>query len=314
MTSCTPITQNEQLFRIVLPFLKLQEPLTDLNPNHLTFTPLKGGGSQAMLYRFDLNKQSYVLRLLPPHADQFTRMHQITLATEAGQTRIGPEIYFVDSQLKGIIMDFIPGRTVQQADFENPNKLTQFAKLLKKLHQSTTKFPIACSPFQRFHDFLLKGIQNTIVYSPRFAETITLMKELETTLKLKPIPLVPAHLDLHPLNIMIENDQFLLVDWVNGGISDPYFDLATFTTFLNLNDSQILTFLTQYLERPPTQFERHRFIITKPIRPFVIAAALLTLSTDKSNIQLGLSMLKTGLTISDQNNFKVALKNLQRNN
>lgn len=313
MTSCTPTTQNEQLSQIVLSFLKLQDPLSDINPNHLTFIPLKGGKSQAALYRFDLNKEAYVLRLLPPNADQLTRTHQITLAIEAGKIGIGPEIYFIDAQLKGIIMKFIPGRIVQQADFENPNCHLQFVKLLKKLHQSAAKFPLACSPFQRFHNFLLKGVQNNIVYPPQFDEIIILMKELEEILELKSMPLVPTHLDLHPSNIMIENNHFILVDWVNGGMSDPYFDLATFTTFLNLNDSQVLTFLTHYLERAPTQFEWNRFIITKPIRLFVIAAALLTSTTDETNLQLGLSMLKTGFTISAQNNFKVALKNLQKN-
>lgn len=166
------------------------------------------------------------------------------------------------------------------------------------------------------------------------------MEELEATFQLSPVPQVPTHLDLHPLNIMLSDQRFFLVDWVNGGICDPYFDLATFTTFQYLDESQTLTFLTHYFERPPTQFEWSRFIITQPIRLFVIAAALLNTSLDetrsisyeealKSEIlpsitdfgkntmneplwPFGLTMLKSGLQLVEQGNFKTAMEYIQR--
>jgi thiamine kinase-like enzyme len=242
--------------------------------------------------------------------------------------------------MEGIVMEFIPGRTVQESDFEDSDYLAIFAKFLKQLHQSKEPFPLACSPFQRFHNFLLKGEQKKLVYPLRFSEVKTLMEELEASFQLMPISLIPAHLDLHPLNIMIVEKRFLLVDWVNGGMSDPYFDLATFTIFQCLNESQILTFLTHYFGRHPTQLEWNRFIVTQPIRLFVIAAALLTLSTDTTlslsyqealesselptikdfgkdgmnwpHWQFGLTMFKAGLNIIDQNNFKFAFKDLQK--
>ncbi len=167
------------------------------------------------------------------------------------------------------------------------------------------------------------------------------MDELEAVFHLSPVPQVPTHLDLHPLNIMLSEEHFFLVDWVNGGICDPYFDLATFATFQCLNESQTLTFLTYYFEHPPTQFEWNRFIVTRPIRLFVIAAALLNSSTDENrsisyeealetcklpslvdfgkneiNEPLwlhGLKMLKSGLTLIDQENYKAALRYLQKN-
>jgi thiamine kinase-like enzyme len=239
-----------------------------------------------------------------------------------------------------MIMNFIPGRTVQQKDFENFDNLAQFAKFLQNLHRSKEKFPVACSPFQRFQNFLLKGKKEKITYPSRFTEVKALMEELEATFQLSPVPQVPTHLDLHPLNIMLSEQHFFLVDWVNGGICDPYFDLATFTTFQCLNESQTLTFLTHYFERPPTEFEWNRFIITQPIRLFVIAAALLNTSLDDTRTisyeealkfwklpslndfgknemneplwPFGLTMLQTGLMLIDQKNFKIALQYMQK--
>lgn len=339
MNACSLVLENESLFRIILSFIRTADSSSNLNPNELIYGPLKGG-SKANLYHFDLDNGSYVLRLFPPQASRLARMHQIILAKQASKIGVGPKVYFVDPQMEGIVMEFIPGRTVQESDFEDSDYLAIFAKFLKQLHQSEVPFPLACSPFQRFHNFLLKGEQKKLVYPLRFSEVKTLMEELEATFQLMPISLIPAHLDLHPLNIMILEKRFLLVDWVNGGMSDPYFDLATFTVFQCLNESQILTFLTHYFGRQPTQLEWNRFIVTQPIRLFVIAAALLTLSADATpsisyheafesselptikdfgkdgmnwpHWQFGLTMLKAGLKIMDQNNFKFALKDLQQ--
>lgn len=336
----TSILQDGRISRIMKSFVASVDSLSNIDPDNLIYIPLRGGGSQAALYRFDIGQNSYVLRLLPQQASHLTRMHQIILAKQAGKIRMGPEIYFVDSQLEGMIMNFIPGRTVQQEDFEDGIKLSQFAKFLQKLHRSKERFPVACSPFQRFRNFLLKGKQEKITYPSQFIKVKTIMEELEATFQLSTIPQVPTHLDLHPLNIMLTDKQFFLVDWVNGGVSDPYFDLTTFTTFQNFDESQTLTFLTHYFERPPNPFEWNRFIITQPIRMFVIAAALLNTSVDKArsisyeealksrklpsiadfgrNIMneplwpFGLTMLKSGLQLTDQKNWKEALEYIQR--
>lgn len=333
------ILQDERISRIVQSFVTSFDSFANIDPDQLIYIPLKGGGSKAALYRFDIGHNSYVLRLLPKQASNLTRMHQIFLAKQAGKIGVGPKIYFIDSQMEGMVMDFIPGRTVQQKDFESGDNLILFAKFLQKLHRSKEGFPVACSPFQRFRNFLT-GKQEKITYPSRFIEVKALMEELEATLQLSPVPQVPTHLDLHPLNIMLTEQQFFLVDWVNGGISDPYFDLATFATFQFLDESQTLTFLTQYFERPPTQFEWNRFIIAQPIRMFVIAAALLNTSIDETrsisyeealkswelpsitdfgkNIMngslwpFGLTLLKSGLQLADQANFKTALKYIQR--
>lgn len=340
MELCSLDLKDERIPQVMLPFIRWMDPSSRVQPEEIVYTSLKGGGSKASLYRFEFNERYYVLRLLPPQTQPLIRMHQINLARQAGKIGVGPEIYFVDAQMDGMVMEFISGRTSQRQDFEKPDHIAKFAKFLQKLHQSSERFPLAISPYQRFDDFMLKGEQRKIVYPLRFAELKVLMRELEETFRLFPLSLVPSHLDLHPLNIMFNEKQFFLVDWVNGGLSDPFFDLATFTIFQGLNQSQITTFLSSYFNRAPTQLGWHRFIATQPIRLFVIAAALLTLSVDAnpslsyeeafqsselpsiedfgregmnwSYWQFGLSMYKAGLALIDQENFKSALTNLQK--
>lgn len=180
-------------------FLKSLDPsLLNVQMDDLVYEPMKGGGSAATLYRLDLQNHSYVLRLFPLHATPLTRMHQIMLAKEAGEMGFGPKVHFVDSQMNGMIMDFIPGRNVEESDFKDEYNLATFAKFLKCLHYSSANFPIAVSPFKRFRDFYSKMEKTNSVFTSRFSDVKILMEDLEAIFQLLPIKYVPSHLDLPP--------------------------------------------------------------------------------------------------------------------
>jgi thiamine kinase-like enzyme len=136
---------------------------------------------------------------------------------------------------------------------------------------------------------------------------------------------------------MQSQDGFMLVDWVNGGRSDPYFDLATFALMHNLNEAQTNVFFTQHLMRTPAQVEWDHLSILKPVRPLVIAAAFLRNDTDSPSTpesdlpdlndftrehatgkinwsyrKIALVMLKHALHLSAQNECQNALRRLQK--
>lgn len=244
-----------------------------------------------------------------------------------------------------LLWDFIPGRTTQLTDFESEDRIAQFADLLKILHQSSGEFPMASSPFRRFHDFLAKGEKNEVPFPSSVLEVRTLMVQIEKILQLYPVPLGPSHLDLSPFNIILTNKSFLLVDWVNGGLSDPYFDLATFSVFHCLVESQMKTFLEHYFGHEPSSLEWKRFIIVLPVRLFVIAVSCLLFPTENATAeyydriladpdmlsfsdfiqnhsqegtkwphwQIGLRMLKAGLDLVRSPEFQTAIDFLQQN-
>ncbi len=276
----------------------------DILPEDLHFLSLKGGGSQATLCQFDLLNVTYVLRLFPSQSSFAAREHQIALAKQAGELGFGPKIHFVDPEMKGMVMEFISGRVVQVTDFEDSTQLGAFAKFLKRLHLSEVEFPLAVSPFERFRDFSAK----MDVVPSRFSEMQALMGHLEVLFQLFPVRHVPTHLDLHPLNIMVDHHRFCLVDWVNGGMCDPWFDLATFSVFHELNHEKALKFLTEYLERAPTEYEWNRFIVMQPIRPLVIAAALFSVHNDP----LAESMLQIAIDLTDHVLFHDALNSIKK--
>ncbi len=262
-------------------------------------------------------------------------MQQIALARWAGEIEAGPKIVFVDPHSEALIMDFIPGRVVHPRDFQTPYYLDTFAEALRSLHQSSINFPIASSPFKRFHNFLDKNAYPSLL---RIPEIKALMKDIENVFQVHESPLVPSHLDLHSHNIMLSGERFFLVDWVNGGMSNPYFDLATFAIFHGLSESQIKNFLGTYFGRNCHELEWNLFVVAQPVRLFVIAAAYLSLPLEKrgcdqetegiefehfihlgavekrnvSHRQIGFMMLKAALQLIDGTRFKESLASLKR--
>lgn len=326
-----------QCSEIISQFAKSGRFLLNRAPNDFICEPMKGGQSVATLFRFQIDNFPYVLRLFPPHAPPITRMHQLTLAKEAGELGFGPKIHFIDSEMNGIIMDFFPGRTIKEADFKDLANLSRFTKFIKHLHCSSAKFPKATSPFKRFFDLCLKMKDTDNIKLPQFYEIENLMKNLATIFQLLPIKRVPSHLDLHSQNIMVHENRFMLVDWVNGGISDPFFDLATFSVFHELNGHETNLFLCDYFEREISELEWNRFIVTKPIRLLVVALGLFSVIHNKTQAYeeiarlslptlrdfrekgaiwphfiLGMSMYQSALTIIDQTQFQRSLNWLKK--
>ncbi|HXH54923.1 MAG TPA: phosphotransferase [Gammaproteobacteria bacterium] len=319
--------------KIVNAFLQTSCLLTEASPKDISISTLKGGKSSSTLYKIDTGKISYVLRCPAPTTSNPNRWLQASLAKQAGVLGVGPKIHFVDSEEYAIIMEYVSGRTASPLDFENKSFLINFSLLLQKLHDSQLEFPLATCPFYRFQRFLIKCDQNKVYCDANFSDVKFIMDEIATILQLHPISLAPCHLDLNLSNIIFTNEKFLLVDWVNGGMSDPYFDLATFSIFAGLNESQTKDFLAYYLKHVPTQLEWARFVIIRPVRLFVIAASCFSASSTERTLntenilefsdfihknrddldvnQIGLAVFKKGLDLIQESFFRNSLNYLK---
>ena len=78
---------------------------------------------------------------------------------------------------------------------------------------------------------------------------MTRAREHLTTLKdeLQYTELCPCHLDLYARNIILTpSGNTMLIDWVNGGLSDPALDIATLFVFLGQRNEALDGFLSSY--------------------------------------------------------------------
>lgn len=297
---------ENSLNNILLNFLTKYSLDKHLCPADIKLSILKGGKSGAGLYQFEINQSHFILRVPPENASILTKAHQSFLTKQAGEAQIGPKVRYIDPKFNGIILDYIPGNEVQAENFSNITLIDKIATVLRNLHQNKRLFPIAVSPFKRFNDFFQKSTE----YPIQINKIKLCIDVIEQTLRFYPMIFSPTHLDLHLSNIILTNkEDIFLIDWVNGGMSDPFFDLATFSYFSKLNEVNIEKFLTLYFERPVHEIEKHRFNILFPVRIMVIAISLFSNPLSKKKDYE--YYIEESINLIQSQRFKKSLKALQ---
>ena len=88
------------------------------------------------------------------------------------------------------------------------------------------------------------------------------LKLLDSTLSDR--PLVPAHVDLVPENILQTKDKLWIIDWEYSAMASPFWDIAYFSNSMKLDSKSSLAFakqvITDYTDDDLQSFENYRFI------------------------------------------------------
>lgn len=253
---------------------------------HTSLEPIKGGQSAATLYRFSCDGQVYVLRLLGMGRPDDRRRHEVTLTLAASQVGAGPAVHFVASDNSAIIYEYTPGRTLSLDDVRDERVLELLAERLSRLHRATVDVPVAASPFECFYGFRRRILEAGRPWPEAMIEATAYVRRVER--EISPTLDRPSHLDLHARNIILTPAREpVFIDWGNGGLSDPAFDLATIIAFLGLDRGQRSHLLEVYQEAIGETLDRSRIELLAPIRPLVVAVScLVTMPPDVSLAQV----------------------------
>jgi thiamine kinase-like enzyme len=236
--------------------------------------PIHGGASSASLYQFGHNGQRYVLRLLAPMSARSKHHHEVRLTRAAGGLGVGPYVHFVAADESALIYDYTPGQTLSLDDVHQTPVMERLARQLSRLHSAKVEVPTAMSPFERFYEFEQRTIEGGRPWPQAMTRAAEFVKQLDR--QLQHTASHPCHLDLHARNIILTPAGApVLIDWVNGGLSDPAFDVATLLVFLGLKNRNRDHFLASYQASMNEDLELARVELLMPIRPFVAAASSL---------------------------------------
>jgi Ser/Thr protein kinase RdoA (MazF antagonist) len=236
--------------------------------------PILGGESSASLYQFDHDSLTYVLRLLAPKSPRSRHHHEVSLTRAAGVVGVGPRVHFVAADESAIIYEYTHGQTLTLDNTREAPVLVRLAQQLGRLHHSRAEVPAATSPFERFYGFRQRSIEGKRLWPEVMARAAEFVTRLDSEWQ-QPVNR-PCHLDLHARNIILTSTRDpVMIDWVNGGMSDPAFDLATLIVFLGLRDGYRDHFLTSYQESTGEALDMSRIELLMPIRPLVASAGCL---------------------------------------
>lgn len=236
----------------------------DVSKTEIKITELKGGFSQASLYKIEVANKIYVLRVLQCLEVNNQDELELFCMIEAAKKGISPQIIFVSPDRKTIVMEFVEGKTLTIEQANDPENIIRMAKSIHTAHQITEHemegLSLLSKAMQCFSIILQElAPKDEIIQAYHLVETLT--QKLSTF----NISKVLIHGDLNPRNIFIKNSQVFLIDWAETTMEDPFYDLAYFSLKSSLSQKNERFLLQSYLQHSPSQEELIRFQLHKRI-------------------------------------------------
>jgi thiamine kinase-like enzyme len=170
------------------------------------------------------------------------------LAAAAG---VAPEVLAHLDDPVVLVTAFVEGPTAAAADLREPAVLAEVAAALRRVHRSA-------AIGARFDSFRLvegyaaatrsRGGEVPAAYEVARAAAA----RIEAIPRFAGEAAVLSHNDLLPANFIATPDGIRLVDWEYAGMGNRWFDLGNFAVNNELGPAEEETFLTSYLEAPPS--------------------------------------------------------------
>lgn len=178
------------------------------------------------------------------------RDREVMTARAAFDGGFAPRVEYAETGV--MVSAFIEGRTFGADDVAKER--LRVAKLLRAFH---TEMPRRVSgaaflfwPFHVIRDYVRTLEAADSRMKPQLPRYLALIEDLEATQV--PLPIVFAHNDLLPANILDDGERLWLIDFEYAGFSTPMFDLAGATSNANLSAAASDDFLTAYFDHEPT--------------------------------------------------------------
>lgn len=209
-------------------------------------TPLGGGLTNVnMLVQDDLRRA--VVRLgddIPVH--QIMRFNELSASRAAHAAGISPAV--LHHAPGALVIDFIEGRTMTAADFQQDAVLDQALDLVARAHRDIPKHlrgPVLT--FWVFH--VLRDYAGTLREGG--SRHLSLLPDLlrdaaGLEAAVGPVDLIFGHNDLLPANFLLDTNRMWLIDWDYAGFNSPLFDLGGLAANNGLTPAQEARMLQNY--------------------------------------------------------------------
>lgn len=215
----------------------------------IEIAPLKGGISNESYLVSDAAGRHVVRfgRDFPFH--HVFRERELMTARAAHAAGFGPEVRYAEPGV--MVSAFLGAKTFGPEDVAAGRR--RVAELLRRFH---TQMPAEISgaaflfwPFHVVRDYARTLKEGRSRMTPHLPGYLVLAEELEAAQV--PLPIVFAHNDLLPANILDDGDRLWLIDFEYAGFSTAMFDLAGATSNAGLSPDESEDFLTAYFGGPP---------------------------------------------------------------
>jgi thiamine kinase len=184
-----------------------------------------GGGTVNEVYRVDSVAGRFVLRLDGPawRRPGVDRARELILHRAAAAVGIAPQLLAAAPEARGLlVMEFIPGRLWDGADYENVDALRLLGERLYALHQLAPPAIEAFDPWRVAQAYVQ---QIDPAHSGALQRPLRRLQALSAELRGGHAGMTVVHGDLWQGNVL-QGSRLWLLDWEYAQLSDPLMDVA----------------------------------------------------------------------------------------
>ncbi|HVH21883.1 MAG TPA: choline/ethanolamine kinase family protein [Pseudonocardia sp.] len=184
------------------------------------------------------------------------RDHEYANSVAAAQAGVGAPVLHYRPGI-GLAVGFLPGRTLSDADLQDPDVLRRVAVACRQLHAGP-RFGNEFDMFEVQARYRRIVADNGFRLPPRYDEFVPLVERIREALGPRD-GTVPCNNDLLAENLLDDGERVRIIDYEYSGNNDPCFELGNIWSEATLPEPLLEVLVTAYFGRPrPVQVARAR--------------------------------------------------------
>jgi thiamine kinase-like enzyme len=206
---------------------------------------------------------SYVLRVLEPAVSAAglgvpppLEIANTRLAAESG---VGARVYEVLPDVPALVLEFLPGRTLDSASVREASTIPRIASACRLLHAGP-RFGNEFDIIGKLYELLDVCRHHDLPLPDGYLERLSTVEHVRAALGVLPLPTVPCHNDLLAENFIDVGGKLRIVDYQLSGNNDPTFELGDIAAEADFDPDQTADLTAAYFgaETTPALLARVR--------------------------------------------------------
>lgn len=231
-----------------------------------SYTTQRLGGLTNMVFKIDMGKDRYVLRIpgkgTEQYIDRSVEIHNARVAARAG---VSAEVIYANT-VSGVMLtrhidDIV---TMTPEEFSNRDRSAARAgKALKQMHSFPEAFQFRFELFAMIDEYLKVLDERKAELPGGYSDLVRAALPVREALHRNPVDLVPCHCDPLCENFLDSGERMWIVDWEYSGMNDPLWDLGDLSVEAGFTPEQDLELIWAYCGGEPGRSEIARMTIYK---------------------------------------------------
>jgi thiamine kinase-like enzyme len=221
--------------------------------------PLPGGLTNTNL-KVSTSTGTYVARLSRPSSNLLAidRQAEYLNSVAAASAGVGPAVIDWIPAAGVLLIEWLPGRTLEPTDLQDDRILTGVATSCRQLH-SGPRFVSEFNMFDIQAGYLETARGRRFRLPAGYVEFTSQWQQVRTVLAMDPPPSAPCHNDLLAANFIEDNGRLWLIDYEYSGNNDPCFELGNIWSESNLSPAHLELLVDSYFgDHRPAMIARAR--------------------------------------------------------